>query len=595
MLRSITLSGLGPYADTTRIDLDPKARTDIASPSASGKTTLCNAVPWVLWGVLADGARLDDALITDGRDEVAVTLELGSGARITRRKRRGRSSEREYVGKDGILTPKESEWPSTLGLLGRDPDLLRAIVCPMAWRAMLEQDPPKGQPRGSVLRTALSSILPHANLRAVVAELCPDLQERDSIAHDEAYNRRKEANSARDQAKGRVQALEAQTPAGPGTRIEQPTPEEAQHARAVLDAAERLRAWVEHDRWAQAIEALGERPPADARVADRREKLEKAEARFSDLQSEIARLEQAVIVDPTERDEAMRTRTAAENRVRQLEVHAGACPTCKRDWPEAAAQLEAAREEAATAARAHDLAHAAFEKSQKAARDQRRKELDTVRGNRDAAKLAMVKARSAYEVAARQDVQSAWDAKRTALGDAPGAPEGQRPEPVTDEQVAAARAVQDRLREASGARREAEAVRARLERDLAEARAGLERWTAEAARLDRLVEAIRRAPSVVAERQMQVFGHLGPVAIRFPVDGPAIEVLIDGRPYWTASRGRLVVADLALRTALRRARGLGWLPIFVDNAQDWSGELATTGPAIVLRTAAASAGAVEAA
>ena len=54
-------------------------------------------------------------------------------------------------------------------------------------------------------------------------------------------------------------------------------------------------------------------------------------------------------------------------------------------------------------------------------------------------------------------------------------------------------------------------------------------------------------------------------------DNPAVEVRIDGRPWWLASRGRQVVADVWLRAALRRALGRDW-PLFVDNVQDVAGQ-----------------------
>ena len=49
------------------------------------------------------------------------------------------------------------------------------------------------------------------------------------------------------------------------------------------------------------------------------------------------------------------------------------------------------------------------------------------------------------------------------------------------------------------------------------------------------------------------------------------EVLIDGRPHGLASRGRRIYADLVLRLTLRRALRMTWFPVFVDDAQCWSG------------------------
>jgi len=63
-------------------------------------------------------------------------------------------------------------------------------------------------------------------------------------------------------------------------------------------------------------------------------------------------------------------------------------------------------------------------------------------------------------------------------------------------------------------------------------------------------------------------------------------VQIDGRPWWLASRGRQVVADIHLRAALRRAAGLQALPIVIDNVQDVGGQPIPSiqGPVLILRT-----------
>jgi hypothetical protein len=152
--------------------------------------------------------------------------------------------------------------------------------------------------------------------------------------------------------------------------------------------------------------------------------------------------------------------------------------------------------------------------------------------------------------------------------------------------VAHARDLQARLQEAAGQRRQQERDRKAAVDEEARVRQEHERATAEASRLDALVEAVRRAPSVLAARQVSALGDLGPVQILFPADGPAVEVLIDGRPWWTASSGRRVIGDLYLRAALRRAAKVTWFPIFVDNVQDFSGEIPNVGGAtVLLRTA----------
>jgi hypothetical protein len=116
---------------------------------------------------------------------------------------------------------------------------------------------------------------------------------------------------------------------------------------------------------------------------------------------------------------------------------------------------------------------------------------------------------------------------------------------------------------------------------------------ASAARAERVLDAVRRAPTEAAARSSAALGQALPpssgVSIRWgsaEEGGPEVEVFIDGRPWWCASSGRQVVADLELRLALRRlavARTAASslrsgalltyadVPVVVDRAQDWSG------------------------
>ena len=84
---------------------------------------------------------------------------------------------------------------------------------------------------------------------------------------------------------------------------------------------------------------------------------------------------------------------------------------------------------------------------------------------------------------------------------------------------------------------------------------------------------------------VMALGDLGPVSFVFG-DNPAVEVRVDGRPWWLASRGRLIVADAYLRAALRRVMELEFLPLVIDNVQDVGGQdlPALAPPLIVLRT-----------
>jgi len=586
MFTAITIAAVGPYREPTTILLDPKGRTDIVQPSASGKSTLLLALSWCLWG----GKSLSDVWIHDGQDEAVVTLTTAKGAKLARGKRRGQSPWRQI---DDNAKVTEPEWLSKLGPLGRDPDLLRVIVCPLAW-CELAEGPGGGRP----FRDLLATLLPSANLRDVVAELCPDLRPSDSISEKEAENERRDWNRRRDELSGSVKTLEGQQlPAD--ARVDQPAPADVQRAKATIEAAKAWTAWGPVAAWDARLAELGARPDVDGdKVATRREAVAKARAKVDELAASVSALGQPLALEgPTA---TLRELNEATNEVRKLEAAGGKCAGCDRPWPDALTALNVARSRAETAQRQHDIASKDFDKSRKKAAEKRSAELETEKGNLAAAKLSHQRAQTSLEAALRDDPVGAWDAAHRALGRRPAgpavAPEADEP---TAEHVQQAGDTLRALEQAAGARREAEATRKRLAEGLAKARSELAEATAQADHFGRLVDAVRRAPSIVAERQL---GHLGTVtdgraviqtcdpnttvSIRLPAEGPAVEVQIDGRPYHTASRGKTVVADLALRQAMRRARKLGWLPIFVDNAQDWSGELVTEGPAIVLRTAA---------
>lgn len=168
------------------------------------------------------------------------------------------------------------------------------------------------------------------------------------------------------------------------------------------------------------------------------------------------------------------------------------------------------------------------------------------------------------------------------LADPPVAPTAQRP---SDDEVLAAQSVVDEAARAAGAA-------SQRAKDLAAAKKTAEvsakaRVAAnhEAARLDAYVDALRRAPTEIAKRQKEALGDLGPVDVAFPEDGPAVELTIGGQPWYRASTGERVHADLCLRLAFRRLLGMPWLSVFLDEMQSWSGpwpEL--VGPVIGLRT-----------
>jgi len=129
-------------------------------------------------------------------------------------------------------------------------------------------------------------------------------------------------------------------------------------------------------------------------------------------------------------------------------------------------------------------------------------------------------------------------------------------------------------------RRQVEAAEARV----TAARTALTAAQAKARRADELVTALRAAPSLALREALEQLNQAAaPAHLR--LDGDGVTVTIDGRPWWLASQGRLRFADARLRSAIRsKLVGLPWLTIFVDQAQDWSGEWDVTGPAILAWT-----------
>ena len=195
---------------------------------------------------------------------------------------------------------------------------------------------------------------------------------------------------------------------------------------------------------------------------------------------------------------------------------------------------------------------------------------------------------------------SIWEARTAdhakaqppAPGAAPTAPTGSRP--TADEHRAAVETC-DAAKASEGAAAQRATDRATAQAAVEEAGKAALRSTAEAARLDALVDACRRAPSSMAARQLAALGDLGPVTLAFPerenAQTPEVRVLFDGRPWYRASKGRLICADLWLRAGLRRALGVP-LPLFVDEYQSWSGAwpVLDGGPVVYLRTVAGAGG-----
>jgi len=130
------------------------------------------------------------------------------------------------------------------------------------------------------------------------------------------------------------------------------------------------------------------------------------------------------------------------------------------------------------------------------------------------------------------------------------------------------------------------AHRARLEAAVTTAKQAHVKAVAAAAHAAALVDATRTAPSLALTGAVDGLARDG-VTVR--LDGDTAQVCVDGRRWKKASHGRQIAADLSFRAALRKASGMTYLPLWVDDAHGWSRELPKCeGEVVVLRTGVAN-------
>lgn len=570
MISSLLIHGLGPYAEPTTYALDATGITEIRRPSRAGKSTLIDALCWLITGRLASGGTPDEGSVTDGvaRVEVAATTAKGT---VIRKTRTATGSTTRQIGDLSYASDSAYEGaPGLARLTGTVPagrsrvHVARLILAPLAWTALAD-----GEGGGAPLRDALAALTGATDLRPVVADLVGEagykLRETDTIDPKRATTAVTDANRAVSHAEGRLSRSQAPVPDPPDAVSEA----DLAAARATVAAEEAHAAHAEATRLRTVYEAgrkkLGARPaaPDQKGLADARAAAEKAEGARNVAQ-------QRYDAAATAHERAQR----AHAHVEALRAAGDTCPTCARPgWEAAAARLAeavAALPDLATARRAEESALDAAEAAT-AARTTAR----------EMVRVAETALDGAIHAAQR------WDAAARELGAEPPAPgpkpAGTRPGGV---EVRAARAVVTAGERGVGAAQQheravaarAEAV-ARDERELAAART-------EAAHMAAVLAAVRRAPSELLRRGVDRLGDLGPVTLH-PTD-TGIEVRVDGRDWRRASRGELLVADVWLRCAIRRVAKMTWFPLPIDNRQDWSGALPDgIAPAIVLVTEAA--------
>ena len=627
MFSRIRIRGLGPHTDT-EIALDPDGVTELHGPSEAGKSTITEALTFVLWGLGRDGKRFDVRAIRDGSEEIRVDLTFRSGTVLSRSLQispTGRRTTARWRSKNGEVTSyaTEDEWTEALAGLGQTIPVLHQVLVPRAWVALAQ-----GTGGGRPLRDMLDEALPTAGskdeiIREIMAKAGHDFRDGDPTTEKDAAELRTQTNREIRRVEGKITGLEAmieRLSMAPQAAI--PEPSEVEAAQAVIaaeaewaagdadrrDSNERNReikaAQARYQLWKDKRAEIGDRPEdtigteaierAWADRDDARAKVEDLRDKLRDLRDPppIADIDPRYQLDIDAADSETLSARAA------LEQATDVCPCCRRDgWDGAVgaaeAALRAAEEQADAARQALTDAEAEVERR----REERAhwiSELDHER----AILLSAIQSAEVYlrtqeerlqSALAERDPVRAWERQIRALGDAPTVPLAVPlpPEPAvarpTEQEVRDARALLERAKAAEIASEEqAKAIRSATE-EMRSAEADLEALSADSDYLDALVAACRAEPSESVRRQLGALGDLGPVSIELGAKGGAA-VLIDDRPWHLASSGRQVVADVWLRAGLRRAVGVA-LPLVVDDSQAVAGqELPTPAPAIVLRT-----------
>jgi hypothetical protein len=562
MIQRISIGGLGPHEDT-RLDLDPTGTTRISGPSESGKSFVLEAILFALCGRSSFGKLPADA-IREGQARIVVNLELADGTKI----RRGMGASGKHSrAVDGTAQSSEKKFVDALGGLGRDPEALHVVIAPMVWQDMVT-----GNARA--FRDLLSRVLPGGNVAAEVARRMLDAgfvasESETKMTEKHVMTMRRDARKDRDIASGRRQVAEERVAAILATTDPIPAPVDP-------ELLQRIAAWKAYD---QLAASSGGQAVAAAAQTD-------WDARKSTLGPEpmpnpdhthaadLARKAQQAIQAATQEYQGIQVNyqlVATQLQSASVSADPSVCPTCQRPGWEAGAQQAASLREQAVAFQTQGAAVQV--RWQEASQQLQQAEAQLAEARKFKAQL------------------SSWHQAHMALGERPKVPTAvDTPEPPVESRPSATETAE--AASSRNALASLEGARQQRARDLTAAQLAVQNennsfqtFSAEADRLELLLEAVRGAPSSVAASQAQALGDLGPVTLEFG-DNPAVRVLIDGRPWWLASRGRQVVGDAYLRAGLRRAIAMPQLPIVIDNVQDVGGQPLPTlaGPVVLLET-----------
>lgn len=624
---NLQITAFGSHASTTLALLGHPSVVTVSGASGVGKSLLIDAIVFALVGTQRDGKTFDVRTIRNGADKCEVKAEIG-GHRVKASVTRAGSWTRVV---DGVSDPATARHHAALGIDGRA-DVVRFIVAPMLASKLMDRE--LGRPLRDLLTSVLPKIETRGVVAAMMTARGLALDASDSVEIADAEAAQTAANAARNTAAAMLQRSEGAL-AGIDAVPAGPTDAEVETARAIVALAaewaryDRITASsadrVAHRRSLEAVVAapLPGLTPDDA-IASARAVLERDAAHQGYVQAVADRRARLAAREVAEMEQARRTKARAElgeapavvdvkpitdeigaverglAALRAKAVPCGECGTPKLADPERVKKgdekLAVLRERLASALEANRAATA------------HTRALAGIGGDvaipdvgpapvapcepPDAAQVATANATltdAATSVRIREAAISARDrasstlASLTAHADDVGpAPSAARP---TEDAAQAATVVLRRAEAATIAAGAAERQRAKAQADVAKDAAALDAATTTAARKAAVLDCARKAPSIIADRQRALFGDLGCVQLRFPPDEgrgtQAIEVLVETEdaaghveivPWERASTGWRILADLHLRAAVRRLSGLDWLPIFVDEAQSWSGD-----------------------
>ena len=567
MLQRIRIAGIGPHADTT---VTLGARVEVSGPSESGKSTVIDALCWLLWGRARDGKALG-ALARGG---VAVEAVTAKGSVISRRQAAGGAASMT-LGHDVYDTQRD--FSAALKVLG-DEDRIRPLLVPFGWVGLL-QGPGEGRP----LREWLVRHLPGESMDTVLADIRPgEADGKDHVARvKQAAAVVTRANKCVDRAAGMLEEAERAAPIAPTA----PDPERvaelralaarrAEQVQAEADAKAAVKAWQaavtahrkaadDARRWDEGMAAI-HAPKADRPAADELTAALDAKVRAQTAADDARRAK--LDVEATIQRAQKRVADASET-IASLgaEPKPGGCAGVKRGcsiaadadmaierWRDRRSKAEAAQAEA------------------EAVRDVARAQLPAAAEAVTIAEQAASEARAAY--LRLQDAQlkwSAFDAAVAKLGPRPTVPEDPGPQPPIPSV--------DPLPDDADAVLQYETALAFHRRDLAnreerirDLRSALEQAKSAAERASWVLATLRAAPGRVLGARLASL-TTGPARFVVAEDGESIDLQIDGRPWHVASHGRQIVADAWLRRGLADAMGLRWIAVIVDGVESVNG------------------------